>query len=195
MLSVVNNSLAIDRNDETLFAKALLETEDKQFNLALSCYDEAIDMNPKEYFYYLNRGALQSEMIDFISSIESNVQVLTMDNAGTVRARVQDRAQKVYDYSSAINDMNRLAELCPDFPYTYYNLGNLYSMSNDFPKAIEQYSHALELYPNIGEAYYNRGLVLIYVNDREKGCLDLSKAGELGIEDAYGVIKKYCVSE
>jgi hypothetical protein len=44
----------------------------------------------------------------------------------------------------------------------------------------------------MGEAYYNRGLVHIYLQDREKGCLDMSKAGELGITDAYSVIKKYC---
>ena len=44
----------------------------------------------------------------------------------------------------------------------------------------------------MGEAYYNRALVLIYIKDREKGCIDLSRAGELGVKDAYGVIKKYC---
>ena len=30
---------------------------------------------------------------------------------------------------------------------------------------------------------------------RKKGCIDLSTAGELGIQDAYGVIKKYCKQE
>lgn len=143
-------------------------------------------------FYYINRGALQSEMIDFISSIESNVQVLTMDNAGTAKARVRDGSARTYDYSAAISDMNRAAELYPGFPFIYYNLGNLYCLSNDMPEAIVQYTKAIDLYPRLGEAYYNRGLVLIYVKDKEKGCLDLSKAGELGIEDAYSVISKYC---
>ncbi len=44
----------------------------------------------------------------------------------------------------------------------------------------------------MGDAYFNRGLVLIYLKDKEKGCIDLSRAGELGIAEAYGVIKKYC---
>lgn len=44
----------------------------------------------------------------------------------------------------------------------------------------------------MGDAYFNRGLVLIYLKDKEKGCIDLSHAGELGVADAYGVIKKYC---
>ena len=49
--------------------------------------------------------------------------------------------------------------------------------------------------PSIGEAYYNRGLVLIYLQDKGKGCIDLSVAGELGMEDAYAVIKKYCTND
>ena len=159
------------------------------------CYDEAIEKSPETFFYYINRGALQAEMIDFISSIENNVQVLTLDNSSTVRTRVQDQVTRSYDYTPAIHDMTRAAELNPDFPYTYYNLGNLYCLSNDLPEAIVQYTRAIDLFPGIGEAYYNRGLVLIYLKDKEKGCIDLSVAGELGIQDAYGVIKKYCKTE
>ena len=48
------------------------------------------------------------------------------------------------------------------------------------------------MYPYFGDAFFNRGLVLIYLKDKEKGCIDLSKAGELGIDDAYSVINKYC---
>ena len=45
------------------------------------------------------------------------------------------------------------------------------------------------------DAYFNRGLVLIYLRDSEKGCIDLSRAGELGVDDAYSVISKYCENE
>ena len=127
-------------DDRALFAKALMESEGKQFNAALQSYSEAIERNPQEVFYYINRGALQSEMIDFISSIESNVQVLTMDNAGTAKARVRDGSSRSYDYSAAISDMNHAAALYPEFPYTYYNLGNLYCLSGDMPEAITQYT-------------------------------------------------------
>ena len=83
----------------------------------------------------------------------------------------------------------------PDFPYIHYNLGNLYCLSDDLPEAINQYTKAIEQYPYLPEAYYNRGLVLIYLKDKAKGCIDLSKAGELGVADAYPVIKKYCTEE
>lgn len=178
-----------------MFAEAIIEGKKNQYNAALSYYDKAIEREPSQTFYYINRGALQSEMIDFISSMENNVQILTLDNTGAARARVKDQSYKSYDYTSAIHDMNKAVNLMPEFPFTYYNLGNLYCLSNDLPEAINQYTKAIGLYPALGEAYYNRGLVLIYLKDREKGCLDLSKAGELGIQDAYGVIKKYCINE
>jgi len=35
-------------------------------------------------------------------------------------------------------------------------------------------------------------LIYIYLNDLKNGCKDISKAGELGINDAYVVFHKYC---
>ena len=189
---------------EKLFLRAMYDYDGKQFNSALNYYGQAIDKAESEgagfnalysAFYHLNRGVLRAEMIDFISSIESNVQVLSMDDAGNTRARVKDQVIRQYDYTDAIDDMKRAAEIIPDLPYVYYNLGNLYCLSSEHVSSIENYSKAIDLYPYMGDAYFNRGLVLIYLKDKEKGCIDLSRAGELGVQDAYGVIKKYCEEE
>ena len=71
-------------------------------------------------------------------------------------------------------------------------MGNLYTLNSQMVKALEYYDKAISEYPQMGNAYYNRALVLIFIKDREKGCIDLSRAGELGIKDAYSVINKYC---
>jgi tetratricopeptide (TPR) repeat protein len=189
---------------EKLFLRAMYDYDGKQFNSALNYYGQAIDKSVEEAagidalysaFYRINRGVLRAEMIDFISSIESNVQVLSMDDTGNTRARVKDQVIRQYDYTDAIEDMKKAAETVPDLPYIYYNLGNLYCLSSEHVSSIENYSKAIELYPYMGDAYFNRGLVLIYLKDKEKGCIDLSRAGELGVQDAYGVIKKYCEEE
>ena len=65
------------------------------------------------------------------------------------------------------------------------------ALSGNLPEAFDDYTKAIELNPNFAEAYYNRGLVQIYMKDTRKGCLDISKSGELGIEDAYDVLKMY----
>ena len=189
-----------DASADDLFMRALYENSAKLFNSSLNYYTQAIGKAADEEgveklyegFYHMNRGVLRAEMIDFISSIENNVQVLSMDDSGTTRARVRDQVTRQYDYSEAIDDMEAAQEIVPDIPYVYYNLGNLYCLSSEHINSIENYTKAIELYPYMGDAYFNRGLVLIYLKDKEKGCIDLSRAGELGIQDAYSVINKYC---
>ena len=191
---------SVNASANDLFLRALYENAGKLFNSSLNYYTQAIDKVADEEgieklydgFYRMNRGVLRAEMIDFISSIENNVQVLSMDDAGTTRARVRDQVTRQYDYSEAIDDMKAAQEVVPDIPYVYYNLGNLYCLSSEHINSIENYTKAIELYPYMGDAYFNRGLVLIYLKDKEKGCIDLSRAGELGIQDAYSVINKYC---
>ena len=205
VLAAVENAAygGADPSAEELFLRALNEYSAKQFNSSLNYYGQAVDASREkadvsrmyEAFYRMNRGALRAEMIEFIASIESNVQVLSMDDAGTTRARVKDQVTRSYDYTDAIEDMKAAAEIIKDIPYVYYNLGNLYCLSSEHINSIDNYTKAIELYPYMGDAYFNRGLVLIYLKDKEKGCIDLSRAGELGVEDAYGVIKKYCEDE
>ena len=190
----------LDPTAEQLFMRAIHDYNGKHFNSSLNYYGQAVEQAQSKgtieslysAFYHLNRGALRAEMIEFISSIESNVQVLSMDDSGNTRARVKDQVSRQYDYSDAIRDMRAAAETVPDLPYVYYNLGNLYCLSSEHINSIENYTKAIALYPYMGDAYFNRGLVLIYLKDKEKGCIDLSRAGELGVQDAYSVIKKYC---
>lgn len=187
---------------EDYFLKAMYEYADRKYNLSLEYYGQALETSSVEgveslykAFYQMNRGVLRAEMIEFIASIESNVQVLSMDDSGNTRARVKDQVVRVYDYSDALQDLKEAADILPDLPYIYFNLGNLYCLSAEHINSIESYNKAIELYPYMGDAYFNRGLVLIYLKDKEKGCIDLSRAGELGVQDAYGVIKKYCENE
>lgn len=181
------------------FSLALDETRYKHFNAALMHYDRALDTAPQtsieayyRAFYLMNKAVLRADMIEFISSMENNVQTLSMDDSGHTRARVKDQVALRYDYSAAIEDLNAALEILPDLPYLNYNLGNLHCLSSDFVKAIDAYSKAIAQYPYLGEAWFNRGLVQVYLKEREKGCMDLSRAGELGVADAYGVIKKFC---
>jgi tetratricopeptide (TPR) repeat protein len=185
---------------QEIFLRGLYDNEQNMFNSAQNYYTQAVEIAEHasgvdglyKAFYLMNRGVLRAEMIEFISSIENNVQVLSMDDSGNTRARVKDQVSRRYDYSDAIQDMKDAASVVSDIPYIYYNLGNLYCLSAEHIASLENYTKAIELYPYMGDAYFNRGLVLIYLKDKEKGCIDLSRAGELGVADAYGVIKKYC---
>lgn len=194
------------RTAQDCFLKGLQEIQKKQFAVALTWFDQAVsragndsekDRYAKYYkaFYLLNRAVLKAEMIDFIASLEGNVQTLSMDTDGATRARVNDKINRSYDYSDAISDMELAIATLPGIPYLHFNLGNLHCLNSQLVESISDYGKAINLYPYMGDAYLNRGLVLIYLKDREKACIDLSRAGELGVEDAYGIISKYCKTE
>ncbi|MBQ7269050.1 MAG: tetratricopeptide repeat protein [Bacteroidales bacterium] len=190
----------------TAFVRGLLQIREKQFNKALEYFNRAVALADGETernrysrwykaLYLMNRATLKAEMIDFIASIEKNVQTISMDDQGNARARLSDSRIHHYDYSDAVADLREAIALLPDLPYLYFNLGNLQCLSSELVDAVSSYDKAVELYPGMGDAYYNRGLVLVFLKDREKGCIDLSRAGELGVAEAYRVISKYCKDE
>ena len=63
---------------------------------------------------------------------------------------------------------------------------------HDHRGAIADFTKAIDLDPKDKWSYYKRGLSKIALKQKESGCLDLSKAGELGIEHVYIEIKEHC---
>ena len=174
---------------KSLFELAISESLIKQYTNAVNTYSQAIALNPSNPFLYLNRAATQAEMIDFISSIDNGYQRMSIESDPA--RRLQNSHTRTYDYSQAISDLNKAIKLHAGFAYAYYNRANLYALSGMLPEAADDYTKAIELNPYFAEAYYNRGLLQIYMKDTRKGCLDISKAGELGITEAYQVLKNY----
>jgi tetratricopeptide (TPR) repeat protein len=132
-------------------------------------------------------------MIDFISSIDNSYQSITLDSDPSMR--LHNSGTRTYSYDEAIDDINKAIKLYPEFAEAYFNRGNLMAISGKLPEAYEDYTKAITIDQNMGEAYYNRGLVQILMKDTRKGCLDLSKAGELGIEMAYETLKHFNIGQ
>ena len=86
-------------------------------------------------------------------------------------------------------DFAKAESLDPDNAYILYCHGTFLAHRKDYVKAIAMLSRAIAVDSNLAEAYFNRGLAYIYSGDKVKGTADLSKAGELGLYSAYGIIK------
>ena len=173
----------------TLFERGITQGLIKQYTNAVNTYTAAIELNPSNPFLYLNRSTTRAEMIDFISSIDNSYQRITIDSDPA--NRLQNHSKRIYSYDEAEADLNKVLKLFPDFAYAYYNRANLKAIAGDLPAAFEDYTKAIELHPYFAEAYYNRGVVQLFMKDTRKGCLDLSKAGELGITEAYELLKRH----
>ncbi|MEG1864907.1 MAG: tetratricopeptide repeat protein [Alistipes sp.] len=172
-----------------LFQRGVTQSLIKQYTNSVSTYSTAIELNPTNPFLYLNRSTTRAEMIDFISSIDNSYQRITIDSDPA--NRLNNNSKRAYNYDEAQADLNKVIKLFPDFAYAYYNRANLLALSGSLPEAFENYSKAIRLNPSFAEAYYNRGIIQIFMKDTRKGCLDISKAGELGITEAYEVLKRY----
>jgi len=172
-----------------LFERAVTQSLIKQYTNSVSTYSSAIELNPSNPFLYLNRSTTRAEMIDFISSIDNSYQRITIDSDPA--NRLNNNSKRTYSYDEAVADLNKAVKLFPDFAYAYYNRANLLALSGSLPEAFEDYTKAISLNPAFAEAYYNRGIIQLFMKDTRKGCLDLSKAGELGITEAYEVLKRY----
>ena len=176
-----------------LFERAVTQSLIKQYTNSVSTYSSAIELNPSNPFLYLNRSTTRAEMIDFISSIDNSYQRITIDSDPA--NRLNNNSKRTYSYDEAVADLNKAIKLFPDLAYSYYNRANLRALSGSLPEAFEDYTKAIELNPNFAEAYYNRGIIQIFMKDTRKGCLDISKAGELGIVEAYEVLKRYAPTD
>ena len=171
---------------ESLFRWAISQLTMRQYTSAINILTEAISLSPRDAMLYLNRAVARAEMIEFISSVGMGDRI-SIDSDMTLRSQTK----RTYNYDEAIADLDRAAEFAPDVAYIYYNRGNLHALSGDMPAAYEDYSRALTMAPELAEAYFNRGLVQLLMKDTQKGVMDLSKAGELGIKEAYGILKRY----
>ncbi len=176
-----------------LFERGVTQSLVKQYTNAVSTFSLAIEQNPTNPFLYLNRSTTRAEMIDFISSIDNSYQRIAIDSDPA--NRLHSASKRTYSYDEAVADLNKAVKLFPDFAYAYYNRANLLALSGSLPEAFQDYSKAIELNPFFAEAYYNRGVIQIFMKDTRKGCLDLSKAGELGITEAYETLKRYATLE
>lgn len=173
---------------QAYFMRGMTQALLKQYTNAVGALSTAITLSPRNPFLYIARSAVQAEMTDFISSMDNGYSRISPESDRSARMR---DAARTHDYDEAISDLNKAAKLNPNLPCIYYNRGNLFALSGRFPEAFEEYSHAIALDPGLAEAYFNRGLVQIYMKDTRKGLLDISKAGELGIGEAYDLLRLY----
>jgi tetratricopeptide (TPR) repeat protein len=102
------------------------------------------------------------------------------------------------DYRGALTDFDKAISLIPIYNTKSiadsYNGRSLSKISlGKYDDAIKDTDKAIKLVPNEGRYYVMRGLAKININSiKDSGCLDFSKAGELGYKEAYDLIKEFC---
>jgi len=89
-------------------------------------------------------------------------------------------------------DYKKTILLDPGFPYAYYNRGVALAGLGNYNEALLDFRRSVDSKRNFASGYYNLGLIYLLLKDKGNGCALLSQAGELGIADAYKVMKRFC---
>jgi tetratricopeptide (TPR) repeat protein len=178
-------------NAENYFVDGTFNAMMRNYNEASTAFNRAIELDPSYLAALFNRANIQFELIEHQFALEQSRPQITITQNPVDKIQEQTTT-KIPDFSSVIDDYTRVLQIDPSMSFAYYNRGNIKNRMRDFKGAIQDYTAALSINPDFAEAYYNRALTLIYMKRTKDACYDLSKAGELGVQDAYNVIKRYC---
>lgn len=200
--SPATSSLYINCNPKQLDA-----TTSQQYFARIETLTEQINSttNPQEVRNQLLARAVAYSIIqDYDAAIADLSTYIQIDSLSTLpywqRAFAQTM-QNEFDAARGVDsklkqanvmaDINQAIQLEPTNQYLYYNRATLYAQQKDYARSIDDFTTAIKLDPILAEAYYNRGLAYINSGNKAKGIVDLSKAGELGLYNAYSIIKQY----
>lgn len=208
--SIDSYSAAIDRNPEDANAylgRAIDYMLVQDFSSALKDYDRVIELEPTSVIAYFNRAVVRYKQMQYEDSNRkaeimdlNTTSSMTMSfryggqqiSAANNREQLHEAEEKerAYKHEMITRDYDMAIKNNPDFIYAYFNRANLRCALRDYRAAITDYTEAIERDPEFAEAYFNRGLARLSQGNTNQGIADLSKAGELGIINAYSIIKR-----
>jgi tetratricopeptide (TPR) repeat protein len=209
--SIDDYSLTVDRNSndaDAYFGRALDFMVLQDLSEAIDDYSRVIALDPNFVLAYFNRAVVRYKQMEIENINDKNTNDLSLNlTSNPANSKFPDAAytksqkdnlsqptepagKRSYSYEQIMQDYSMVIQLNPDFVYAYFNRGNLHCLRKDYKAAIADYNEAVNRNPEFAEAYYNRGLTRLYLGETNKGIADLSRAGELGMADAYSIIKK-----
>lgn len=147
---------------------------------ALSDFGKLIEINPKNYGAYYNRGLanirqkqIDSALIDFNKAIELNQKDDAIyENRGNIYF-----AKKQYDMAFA--DFTKAIEINPNNYDSYISRGVIYFSKGQNEMAIADFSKVIETNHQSADAHYYRGVVYFERNKYDMALVDINRAIEL----------------
>ncbi len=199
---------------DAFYMRANIYFNSGRYGVAISDFTEAAkDSTFKNYkFCFFYRALCEGELGQNIQSVLDFTKFLSIDNYRTVssaealyyrgfyKVKLSDNRGAISDYDRAIELYKVAAENSKDKKNiylqklidTYITRALAKAEIKKYDEAIADYNIVLKMNPNYATAYRLKGLAEINKGDLDNGCMDLSKAGELGSTEAYEDIKHLC---
>lgn len=192
-------------NADAWFGRAVDYMLVQDFSEAIKDFNKVVEIDPTYTMAYFNRAVVRYKQLVYEMSQSTGTDDLAASmgsmnfkmgqtpslktHSDPTTASVKEN-RRAYEHEMITRDYDMVIRLNPGFVYAYFNRGNLRCVQRDFRAAIQDYNEAIKRDPDFAEAYFNRGLARLSLGDANQGIADLSKAGELGIINAYSIIKR-----
>lgn len=162
------------------------------FQNGISVFTDVLKTYPDSHVAFSNRGTIyyeqgnhQQAFNDFTESVHANSHNPYAYNNRAVLFLANGKI------AEAMEDLNIAILQRPDYADAYSNRGSAKGMMMD-KMAIHDHDKAVSLAPNDGKYYYNRGAYYLQFGDKNKGCADVQKAMQLGIQKTNPMIEQIC---
>ncbi|NQV02401.1 MAG: tetratricopeptide repeat protein [Bacteroidia bacterium] len=183
---------SVSRNPESYLIRAVSYTGLKEYVLATADCDSAINLDSDFVLLYFARA---NAMYGLYQQRLEEEKAKRLPGIGDIPEEEVDSVRLKEDailIEAMLYNYKKVILLDPGFPFAYYNRGGLFATLGNYQEALFDFRRAVDLKKNFAEGYYNLGLIYLLMKDKNGGCKYLSKAGELGIPDAYKVMKRFC---
>ncbi len=173
----INKAIEIAPRAAFYINRGNLYQEHKKWELALSSYDKAIQVNPNDANTYHNRGVLYQEhkkwelaLADYNKTIQINP-----NNANSYynRGVIYYKHKK---WELALADYNKAIQINPNYATAYIGRGVLYKEQKKWELALSDYNKAIQINPNDVYVYGNRGVLYKEQKKWELALADYNKA-------------------
>jgi len=179
------DSLLIKGNKDiiTFLGKGLAHQAEGQYVSAIQDFDMAVYYHPENPLTYFCRANVR------LTFMEKAIADTT--NTDLMMGLQNDWIKNSFD--QILSDYGEIIGKDSAFSFVWYNMGYSRFLMQDYAGASDDFSRAVSAAKdNFANASFNKGLLLIFLGRKEEGCSSLSKSGEEGMDEVYGIIKKYC---
>lgn len=167
----------------------VLINSDWAYEKALSCWTEAIELNPKNALAYEARGYYYLYYtLNYPESLADYNQAISLNPNNAENYFYRGTCYlNLNDLDSAKRDFEQALALNPSMSGAYGELAYIYTMSDPL-KAIEYADRAIKFDERNWRALYSRGLALFTMHNYEAALADAQAALRWGCGDAYQLI-------
>lgn len=168
------------------FARAMDFATLRDYNAAITDFTRAIKLAPDFALAYLMRSVCRLRLLESAADPTSEPLIKRDDRT----APTVPMLPREMELREALDDLDSVLTYSPSMAIAHFNKGVVLMQFDKRREAINAFSRTIELRKDMGEAYYNRGYVYMLEGDKNRGIADLSHAGELGIVEAYSLLKR-----